>query len=261
MSPAPPHARNRPETRSRATATRTPDPPAATATSCRRRNARPSRQPAEPVVGQTLADIEHVLDEVLEVNVDRAREVHHVVDVAIAHRRKNETDLRPQPRRSRRHRVGAKMIDLQRQMMAMLLDRAGRDDRDLAQLGGLVDFGPGQFVEAVFITNRRHMLNAGQFITWSFAWWIHKIRPEPCIPQKRPAVPGLKKARRFSQGQTVHEASIWNRRNLCIVVTLEIDYNTAALEKSCFTSRPPLRGDTGGRFRRRKNRRGAPARP
>ena len=44
----------------------------------------------EPVVGERLRDVEHLVDEVLEMGVDRAREVHHVARVAIGDGRQDE---------------------------------------------------------------------------------------------------------------------------------------------------------------------------
>ena len=46
--------------------------------------------------------------------------------------------------------IGAEMVDLEWEMMAVLFDRAGGDDGDFAHLHGFVDFGPGEFVELVY---------------------------------------------------------------------------------------------------------------
>ena len=45
---------------------------------------------------------------------------------------------------------GADEVDVERQVRPVLLDRAAGDDADLAQLDGVVDLGPGQFLVAVF---------------------------------------------------------------------------------------------------------------
>src|SRR4051812_20251587 len=35
------------------------------------------------VIGQTFTNVEHILDEMFKVNVDRARKIHHMVYIAI----------------------------------------------------------------------------------------------------------------------------------------------------------------------------------
>ena len=110
----------------------------------------------EAVVSQALADVEHVLDKMLEVNVQRAGKVHDMMHIAVTDRRQHEPDLGPTARRFGRHGRRAQVVDLERQVVAVLLDRAGRQDRDLPQRDGFVHLGPGQLVEAIDLADGRH---------------------------------------------------------------------------------------------------------
>ena len=90
------------------------------------------------------------MHEVLEVGVDRPREVHHVAGVAVGDDGQHEQlvgDLPPGP-------VGdperADEVHVERQVRPVLLDGAAGHEADLAQLDGVVDLGPGQLLVAVF---------------------------------------------------------------------------------------------------------------
>ena len=105
----------------------------------------------EPVVGEALGDVEHVVHEVLEVGVDRAGKVHHVAGVAVGDDRQHAASCRGSSGRRRgRSRSGQIEIDVERQVRPVLLDGAARQDADLAQLDRVVDLGPGQFLVTIF---------------------------------------------------------------------------------------------------------------
>ena len=110
----------------------------------------------EAVVGEALQNVEDVLDKVFEVNVHGPGEVHHVVDVAEADRGKHEAVFGRKTSAFGGDGVGAKMVDLEGEMMAVLLDGPGRENGDLAHFHGFVYFGPREFVELVDLSDRRH---------------------------------------------------------------------------------------------------------
>ena len=131
----------------------------------------------EAVVGQRFRDVEHVVHEMLEVVVDGAGEVHDVPGVAVGHDRQHE------------HLVGdfaagavgdpgrADEVHVERQVRPVLLDGAARHDADLAQLDGVVDLGPGQFLVAVF---GRGAAGHSGISFGSIEKWL-QIRRPPCV--------------------------------------------------------------------------------
>ena len=74
----------------------------------------------EAVVRQTLADIGHVLYEVLEMDVYGSWKVHDVMDITIGHRRHDETDIRPLSGRLTGYCIRTRVVDLQWKMRPML---------------------------------------------------------------------------------------------------------------------------------------------
>jgi hypothetical protein len=104
----------------------------------------------EAVIGQRLRDVEHVVHEMLEVVVDRAREVHHVPRVAVADGGEDEHlvgDCLPCASRDPRR---ADDVDVERQVGAVLLHGAAGYDADFPHLDGVVDLGPGELLVAIF---------------------------------------------------------------------------------------------------------------
>lgn len=68
----------------------------------------------EAVVSERFCDVEHVIDEMLEVIVDRAREIHDVPCVAIANGRQNKEFVWNQAAGAERNSGGANDIDIER---------------------------------------------------------------------------------------------------------------------------------------------------
>ena len=99
-------------------------------------------------------------DEVLEVGVDRAGEVHDVAGVAVGRPSAARALLRDCAAGAERDPGRADDVDVERQVRPVLLDGAARDDADLAQLDGVVDLRPGQLLVTVLLGRAGH---AGSF--------------------------------------------------------------------------------------------------
>jgi hypothetical protein len=135
----------------------------------------------EAVVGQRFGDVEHVMHEVLEVVVDRARKIHDVARVAVGDDRQHEQLVRDQLAGAGRDAARADEIDVQGQMRAVLLDGAARQQADLAHFDRVVDLGPGQFFVAILGRGstrhvdlpRRFVHPEARFLAdTGFRWWV-----------------------------------------------------------------------------------------
>ena len=115
----------------------------------------------EAVVGERLRDVEDMVDEVLKVVVDRAGKIHDVTGVAITDGGQHEQLVGHQPPGAVRDPGRADNIDIEREMRAVLFDRAARHDADLAQFDGVVDLRPGEFFVAEFSGGAAHVFSNG----------------------------------------------------------------------------------------------------
>ena len=104
------------------------------------------------------------MHEVLEVVVDRAGEVHHVAGVAVGDDRQHEHLVGDLPAGPVGDAARADEIDVERQVRPVLLDGAAGHDADLAQLDGVVDLGPGQFLVAVLGGGAAHVFGSNRFV-------------------------------------------------------------------------------------------------
>ena len=86
----------------------------------------------EAVVSERFCDVENVIDEMLEVIIDRAREIHDVPGVTITNGWKNKEFVWNQAAGPVRNPGGTNDIDIERKMRPMLFDRATGNDADLA---------------------------------------------------------------------------------------------------------------------------------
>ena len=119
----------------------------------------------EPVVGERLRDVEHVMHEVLEVVVDRPGKVHHVARVAVGDRREHEHLAGDLATGAERDLGRAEDVDVERQVRPVLLDGAARDDADLPELDRVLDLRPRQLRVAILLGRAGH---AG---LPSSTWW------------------------------------------------------------------------------------------
>jgi hypothetical protein len=115
----------------------------------------------EPVVRERLRDVEHVVHEVLEVLVDGAGEVHDVSGVAVGHDRKHEQLIGDELAGPGGDADGADEVDVERQVVAVLLDGPTGDDANFAEVDGVVDLGPGEFFVAIFGGGAGHRISLG----------------------------------------------------------------------------------------------------
>ena len=74
--------------------------------------------------------------------------VHHVAGVAVAMGGQQQHLVGDDPAGPAAISVGTDHVDVERQVRPVLLDRAARQDADLAQLDRVVDLGPGEFLVA-----------------------------------------------------------------------------------------------------------------
>src|SRR5262249_23681303 len=84
----------------------------------------------------------HLIDKVLIMCVDRARKVHDVPGVAIGERREHENLVRHLSTGPARDFGRADDVYVERQVWAMLFDRAAWHDAYLAQFDRVIDLGP-----------------------------------------------------------------------------------------------------------------------
>ena len=115
----------------------------------------------EAVVGERFRDVEHVIDEMLEVIIDRAGKIHDVPGVAVADRGQHQQFVRDQASGAVSDPGRADDIDIERQMRAVLFHRAARHDADLAHLDGVIDLRPGQLFVAKFSGGAAHGFSVG----------------------------------------------------------------------------------------------------
>ena len=97
------------------------------------------------------------MHEVLEMVVDRAREVHHVARVAVGDGGKDEQLVGDLAAGAERDLGRTEDVDVERQVRSVLLDGAARDDADLAELDRVVDLRPGQLCVAIFLCRAGHV--------------------------------------------------------------------------------------------------------
>src|SRR5262249_22095556 len=103
----------------------------------------------EAVVGERLGDVEDAADEVLEVAVDGAGEVHDVAAVAVPVRWQDEHLVGGLAAGAVGDPLRADAVHVERQVRPLAPRRARRHDAYLAQLHGVVDLRPGQLLVAV----------------------------------------------------------------------------------------------------------------
>ena len=110
--------------------------------------------PAEAVVGDTLCDIEDEIEQMLDLDVDGAREIHVMRFVAERNDRHQENVAFRLLRRGFADAPDQKVVDIQGQMRAMVLDGSDRQHHDGLALRHLAQFRPG--VVLVQIVFARH---------------------------------------------------------------------------------------------------------
>ena len=98
------------------------------------------------VIGKALGDVQHLLNEMLVMHIDRAGKIHHVAGVAVRHTRQNQRLLRSLPARLQCHAVGKQHIYVQRQVRSVLLHRAAGHNANLPRRNGVINFRPRQFL-------------------------------------------------------------------------------------------------------------------
>jgi hypothetical protein len=102
-----------------------------------------------------------VINEMLEMVVDRSREVHDMARIAVANRGQHQQFPGNQPSGAVRDSRGADDIDIQRQMRPVLLDRAAGHEADLVQVDGVVVLGSGEFFVTKFCGGAAHGFGDG----------------------------------------------------------------------------------------------------
>ena len=99
----------------------------------------------ETVVSQRFRDVEDVVDEMFVLVVDGAGKIHHMARVPVRNGGQHEHFVGNLPAGAARDLGRADDIHIERQMGAVLFDRAARHNADFAQIDGVIDFGPGKF--------------------------------------------------------------------------------------------------------------------
>ncbi len=91
------------------------------------------------------------MHEVLEIVVNGPRKIHDMARVAVTDRGEDQNLFRHFTSGAPRDLGWANEIDIERQVVPMLFDGPARQDADLAEIDGVIDFGPGKFFVAVFL--------------------------------------------------------------------------------------------------------------
>ena len=103
----------------------------------------------EAVIGHALGDVQAEGDEHVGLDVDRPREVDVVQVQAVGDRRQHQHLVRRPPADLEADRLAEEHVDVDRQVVAVLLGRAGRQDDQLLRGDRVVHLGPGQAIVAI----------------------------------------------------------------------------------------------------------------
>src|SRR5262249_51421127 len=122
----------------------------------------------EAVVGERFGDVEHVVDEMLEMIVNRSWKIHDVARVAITNGGQHEQFVRYQASSAQGDSRGANDVDIQWQMSAVLFHGATGDEANLPQLDGVIDFRQSELLIAEFSGGAAH--------GWC-GWQDHRSKP------------------------------------------------------------------------------------
>src|SRR5690349_20803741 len=102
-----------------------------------------------------------MVDEVLEMIVDRAGKIHHVTRVTVANGGQHKQLVWHQPSGAVGDSRWANNIDVEWQMMPVLFDRATRHETHLAHVDRVIDLRPGEFFVAKFSGGAAHGFSEG----------------------------------------------------------------------------------------------------
>src|SRR5215469_3041347 len=100
--------------------------------------------PLESVICKALADVETNPDEMVVPDVHGSGIIERMNVVAVGNLRCHQHDFRSAPAGLHAHTVADKVVDVERQMRAVLFGRTNGQQDHLAQRNRLVDLRPGQ---------------------------------------------------------------------------------------------------------------------